>query len=190
VFRHYHEADRQLRLVGDALSEARSVDGIDRQLVAAPVEALGLAAAALFRVGDDGRFAIAPYAHNWPTTAAQAFDPDDPLVLHVSRYHGPMRMREVIRDNADLPSGIAFPAVVIPVAVERSVDAFVCYAGHLTGTDLTPDEIALLARLARAGGFARDHVLARMERSQLEQLRRTLASLGVVGQPSPAGGTA
>ncbi len=181
-FRRFHDAEQQLARVSATLSAASSVEGVERQLVDAPCEAFDIASAALFRARDGGGFTLAPAARGWPPTAAQSFDADDPLVLHLREFPGPARLHDVLRDVADLPHGAALPAVVIPLRLDRAVDAFVMYGGHRTGTDLSPDEIACLVRLADAASAAREHVRSVAVRAHVDGLQRRLAGL------SPAAG--
>ena len=63
------------------------------------------------------------------------------------------------------------------------------YGGHTNGSDLLPDEITILVALASAATAARDHVAAKVARRQVEEYRRTLASLNVPN-PRPATGNA
>jgi hypothetical protein len=65
---------------------------------------------------------------------------------------------------------------VIPLVVDRNVDAFVMYGGHESGTDLSPDEIASLTHLAGAAAMARDHVRSISLRQQLDDAQRRLAA--------------
>jgi hypothetical protein len=189
VFRSLHHAEDRLHEVAEALAEASSLDGVERQLLDAPVEVLQLASAAFFTANDDDRFELCKHARNWPANAVKTLEADDPLVLHLRRYHSPTRMHEIIRDDADLPTGAAYPAIVIPLAIERNVEAFVVYGGHTNGSDLLPDEITILVALASAATAARDHVAAKVARRQVEEYRRTLASLNVPN-PRPATGNA
>jgi hypothetical protein len=181
-FRRFHEAETQLAHVAATLSGASSLDGVERQLLDAPCEAFGIASAALFSARDDGGFALAPSSRGWPPEAATAFDANDPLVLHVREFPGPLRLHDVLRSTADLPTGPAFPAIVVPLRLDRTVDAFVMYGGHRSGTDLSPDEIAALVRLAEAAAAAREHVRSVALCVQLDGLRSRLAGL------SPAAG--
>jgi hypothetical protein len=51
------------------------------------------------------------------------------------------------------------------------------YGGHEAGTDLSPDEIATLVRLADAAAMARDHVRSISLGQQLEAAQRRLSAL-------------
>jgi GAF domain-containing protein len=175
-FRNFHDAEERLAQVAATLPAAPSVDAIERQLLEAPGEAFGIVSAALFRLQDDGSFALAPHANGWPASAATAFSVDDPLVLRFREIPKPVRLNALLRKNTDLPQGAASPAIIIPLAVDRSVDAFVMYGGHESGTDLSPDEISTLAHLADAAAMARDHVRSVSLRQQLEDTQRRLAA--------------
>ena len=185
-FRRFHEAEKRLAAVADMLPGAKTVDGVEAQLLDAPVAAFGIVSAALFRLQDDGSFALAPNAHGWPATAAAVFAADDPLVLHFRQFTKSLRLHELLRANGDLPQGAALPAIVIPLVVERTVEAFVMYGGHESGTDLSPDEIACLEDLARAAAMARDHVRSVGLRRQLEETQRRLAGLMTPGAAAAA----
>ena len=150
-FRRFHEAEKRLATVAESLPGAKTVDGVETQLLDAPVAAFGIVSAALFRLQDDGSFALAPNAHGWPATAAAAFAADDPIVLHFRQFTKSLRLQELLRTKDDLPQGPALPAIVIPLVVDRIVEAFVMYGGHESGTDLSPDEIACLEPTSRGG---------------------------------------
>lgn len=175
-FRKFHDAEKRLAAVADMLPAAKSVDGIDAQLLDAPCEAFGIASAALFRVQEDGSFARAPNARGWPPATASAFSADDPIVLYFRQFIKPARLNELLRSHDDLPQGVALPAIIIPLVVDHIVDAFVMYGGHESGTDLSPDEIACLERLVRSAATARDHVRSVSLRRQLEETQRRLAA--------------
>ncbi len=177
AFRPLHEAEERLARAGDALITAPSVEDIERQLIDAPGAALGLASAALFELADDGSFALAPYARGWRSPATTSFAAGDPLVLRLRQTVNPVRLHGFRRNNGDLPQGTEFPAIAIPLSVDRTIDTFVLYGGHNSGTDLTPDEIACLARFAAAAAAARDHVCSVSLRRQVEELQSRLAAL-------------
>lgn len=183
VFKDFHAAEMRLHAVAESWSEALTVEGIERQLVDAPCEALKIAAAALFCARDDGSYTLAPYARDWPAEATRALSADDPLVCHLRRFRQATRLAAVVRDNADLPRGTEFPAIAIPLVTGRDVDAFIFYGGHANGTDLSPDEIVAFTRLARAAARARDHVLVTTARRQLDALQARVAALSAA---SPA----
>jgi hypothetical protein len=100
---------------------------------------------------------------------------DDPIVLYFRRFTKSTRLSELLRRHEDLPQGVASPAIVIPLVVDRVVDGFAMYGGHASGTDLSPDEIACLERLVRSAATARDHVRSISLRRQLEEAQRRLA---------------
>jgi hypothetical protein len=175
-FRGFHDAEERLASVAATLSAAPSVDAIEKQLIEAPCEAFGIVSAALFRLQDDGSFALAPNAHGWPAPAATSFAADDPLVLHFREFPKPARLHDLLRTHDDLPQGPALPAIILPLVVDRAVDAIVLYGGHESGTDLSPDEISSLVQLASAAAIARDHVRAISVSRQLEDAKRRLAA--------------
>lgn len=179
VFRPFHEAERRLQHEAETLAAATSVDGIDQRMVDAPCEAFGIASAGVFRVAKDRSFVIGPHARGWPPTTARVFAADDPLVLRLRASSARVRLHDVLRENDDLPQGPALPAIIIPLLVDREVDAFVLYGGHGSGTDLSPDEIGCLCDLASAAAVARDRVRNAAIRTELESLRRRLS-------PAPA----
>ena len=174
LFRPFHEAVRHLHVVASALGSAVSVDGVDRRLVEAPCDAFGIASGAVFRALPDRSFALAPGARGWDPPATTVFVADDPLVLQIRQFATPVRPHDLLRHNEDLPAGPAFPAIVIPLVVDRTLDAFVVFGGHTTGTDLSPDEIATLVTLAEAAAAARDHLQAASLRAEVTELRGRL----------------
>jgi len=174
-FRGFHDAEERLAAVAETLPGAKTVEGVEKQLIDAPSAAFGIASAALFRVQDGGSFAIAPNAHGWPVTATATLAADDPIVLRFREFQKPARLHDLLRSHDDLPQGVALPAIIIPLVVDRNVDAIVMYGGHQSGTDLSPDEIECLVRLAAAAAAARDHVRSVFLREQLEEAQRRLA---------------
>jgi hypothetical protein len=188
LFRSFHESEKHLALVAESLSSATSLDGIDQRLIDAPSDAFDIASAAVFRSSDDGSFTLAPHARGWPATCAQTLAADDPLILQLREFQSPARLSDVLRNNADLPSGANLPAIFIPLVTDRKVTAFVSYGGHHTGTDLSPDEIACLVKLAAAAAAAREHVRTVTLQQQLEALQRRLLQIATpnIGPPEAA----
>ncbi len=181
LFRPFHEAERHLHEVAGTLGSALTMDGVDRRLVEAPCDALGIASGAVFRASSDGSFTRAPGARGWQAPAATAFAADDPLILHLRRFPEPLRPHDLLRQNPDFPPGAAFPAIVIPLIVDGRLDGFVIFGGHGTGTDLSPDEIEPLVALAEAAAAAHAHLEAAALRAEVAALRVRLQTVTAAG---------
>jgi hypothetical protein len=110
--------------------------------------------------------------------------------LHLREYRRPVRLSEVVRNNADLPAGAAFPSIAIPLVCDRDIRAIALYGGHDSGTDLSPDEISCLEALVAAGSAAYEHLRNVALQRQIEALRRQLARTSNAPANAPTGAPA
>lgn len=153
LFRHKHEAGAYLQRLARTLPFAEHAEAVDRALVHDPYEKLDLAAAALFR--PQGSRYVASLADGWPTHAVPAFERDDDIVrfLLAERTHlfvGDLRayVAQPFRELGGVP------ALAVPIFARSRLIAFALYGMHRDGTQLDPDEIALLERLCEAAAQA------------------------------------
>lgn len=179
LFRSFHEAEKRLEVLAATFSAATSIDGIDRNLIEGPVQAFGLASAAIFRETETGTYERGGVAVGWEHARATTLEADDPLVLCARRDAQPLRLNAVLRNNSDFPAGAGAPAIILPLNVDRRVPAIVMYGGHPSGTDLSPDEIACLTAVAAAGASARERVRTQHLAEQLSALRQQLNTMKV-----------
>ncbi len=153
LFRHKHEAGAYLQRLAKTLPFAEHAEAVDRALVHDPYEKLDLAAAALFR--PQGSHYVATLAQGWHAHRVPSFERDDDVV----RFLLAERARLFVGDlrayvaQAFRELGSA-PALAVPVFARNRLIAFALYGIHRDGTQLDPDEVALLERLCDAAAQA------------------------------------
>lgn len=169
-FRGRRLAERHLRRVAAALPYATDEDAIVEGLVDSPVDALHLAAAALYRRAEGGaRFEGVATARD-TMVAPPGFDANDILVRMLLADEKIVWLDE-LRAHLD-PDNAAIYTVAVPVTVRHELASFTLYGAHANGAQLDPDEVALLEELAREAARAYDHVEAQRVRAQYTQLLR------------------
>lgn len=167
-FRGRRLAERHLRRVAAALPYATDEEAIVDGLVQTPVDALGLAAAALYRRSDGGaRFEGVATARE-TTIAPPGFDANDILVRLLLAEEKIVWLDD-LRSHLD-PDNAAIYTVAVPVTVRHELVSFTLYGAHANGAQLDPDEVALLEELAREASRAYDHVEAERVRARYTQL--------------------
>jgi hypothetical protein len=173
----FRRADAELTAVSDAVERAESVAVIEQSLVEAPVRALRLASAAVFRREEDGSFRRRA-SIGWDTGHLDTLADDHPLLATAagttpSRIGGP-----VPPWAAALPDDLGRPVLAAPVANPRRCFAVALYSGHEAGTDLDHAERDLLGRLARSAEIAYAEVEDETLRARIAELERTLQQAG------------
>lgn len=171
LFRARHLAELRIDRVARALPHARSKEVVSQLLVSEPVEALGLASAALFRRAKDDMF-VCEADIGWSQPCAQVVEPDDKLVLHLQSELTPLSLHELHWNRPDLPVGVAQPQLAVPIVVRKRVLAFVVYGGHARGGALDPDEVRVLGNLMTGASAAYDHLEAEMLRAEAQGLQK------------------
>ena len=173
-FRARHEAEKRLARAAVALSRADSHQMVDRFLVHEPVQALDLTSGALFhRDHAEGRF-VREIAAGWSAGDVGELAEDDPLVLHLLAEGVPIRLADVRWSTEDLPS-IGNSVLATPVLLRDELLTIVLYGPHHNGSDIDPDEVRSIVKLAESAGATYDHIEARMLRAEVESLKRELA---------------
>jgi hypothetical protein len=123
-----------------------------------PVDALELAAGALYRrSGTGARFeGVATSAQT--TVAPPGFDVNHLLVRMLLASEKRMWLDEV-RSYLD-PENAAVYVLAVPVMVRHDLVSFTLYGAHRNGAQLDPEEVELLEELASEASRAYDHVEA------------------------------
>lgn len=171
-FRRLQLAEKTLDQVAEELAHADdklSVDRVEDALVDVPAKALDLASAALFRLQNGSYRRIC--ARDWPSDAVAALPAQDAIVRKLESGRRSSLRFDPSELPADLPGGLAAPALVEPVRCAGRIEALVFYGGHRGGDDLNDDELGLLEKLAAAASTA----FATLE---LIALRRQIGPLG------------
>jgi hypothetical protein len=157
-FRHRRLAEQMLRRAASALPYATDESAIVDGLVQVPVDALELAAAALYRRDAEGaRFegvATARQTHIAPA----GFDANDLLVRMLLADETYVWLNDV-RSHLD-PESAKIYTLAVPVSVRHELVSFTLYGAHANGAELDPEEVGLLEELAREAARAYDHVEA------------------------------
>jgi hypothetical protein len=166
--RNFRKAERRLEEAGQEIQRAESLAEIDRLLVDEPVEALGLASAALFR-GEDGRYRRRA-SRGWEHAHVDALSEGEPP-LPSGACHEPFAIPAV---GGGLPDDLARPVFGVPVGNPRRRFAIALYSGHEAGTDLDGPERVLLAALARDAEIAYGQVERELLQRRVERLESLL----------------
>jgi hypothetical protein len=161
-FRRRRLAEHMLRRAASALPYATDESAIVDGLVQVPVDALELAAAALYRKNAEGeRFegvATARQTHIAPA----GFDANDLLVRMLLADETNVWLNDV-RSHLD-PESAKIYTLAVPVTVRHELVSFTLYGAHTNGAELDPEEVGLLEELAREAARAYDHVEAERAR--------------------------
>ena len=157
-FRQRYEADQRLRRIARALGHVTDNDAIAHALVVEPLEALGMHAAAFYRLASSGAYELVA-SRGWPPGSPAAVSANDPLVLHLSGVTEALRLESVPHDAA-FPHGLPRPRIAFPLWSRRELMGFMLYSSHYNGAMLDPDEVELIERLAAAATVALERVAA------------------------------
>jgi hypothetical protein len=173
-FRKRRSAEAVLERLIRALPHARSMRVIEAALVGDVVEMFGVASATLYRAGDDGAFV---------RSASAGTSDGDPLA-DGGALVAALRESSDIVDLDALPAQPDRPAlagrdplIAVPMRSHAELAGFVLYGGHANGSELDPDERALLERLVAAAGLAFDQIEAQRLRAENERQSAIIAEL-------------
>jgi hypothetical protein len=166
--RAFRQEVAALRAVSRDILGADSIEAIEAALVEAPMAALGLASAAVFR-RQDAIFRRHADRAGWTARMADTLDPRDPAFVATERGE-PFPIDPANAERLGFPPGLAAPTLAVPIGNPLHCYALALYGPHATGADLSDDEEAMLARLASDAGLA----YVRVER---DSLRRQVADL-------------
>ena len=172
--RRFHSARRQLQEAGQRLERAVSEADIERVLVNAPISALSVASAALFRRQADQ---LQLHAHSESFNVAAWRDPlPDGGSFALRALETGVAVR--VPYAADADCSVDEPCIAIPVGSSALGQiAVVLYGSHENGNDIDADECELLSTLATHAveGYLLVEV-ARLRRETVE-LRARLTAL-------------
>ncbi len=175
-FRRRRIAEAYLRRAASALPYATDEGAIVDGLVQVPVDAIDLAAAALYRRSSQGaRFEGVATARQ-TTIAPPGFDRNDLLVRMLLADESVVWLDE-LRTHLDAGNAAIY-TLAIPVTVRHELVSFTLYGAHANGAQLDPDEVALLQELAREAARAYDHVEAERARVRYTELVAREAPVG------------
>ncbi|HUY11552.1 MAG TPA: hypothetical protein VMV73_04745 [Candidatus Dormibacteraeota bacterium] len=167
LFRRRRAAELYLRRSADALQYATDENAIADALTNEPVEALELTAAALYRRSPDGASLRGAATARGTTVAPPSFEMNHRLVRLMQADERELWLDDV-RSVLD-PETTHDYALALPILLRHQLVGIVLYGAHRDGTQIDPDEVALLHRLVREAARAYDHVDAVRLRAQLQR---------------------
>ena len=154
-FRHRRLAERYLKRAAAALPYATEESAVTEGLVEVPAEALQLAAAALYRRNESGRFEGVATSRATPV-APPGFDANHLLVRMLQANEESVWL-EQLRSHLERENSAIY-VLAVPVLVRHELVSFTLYGAHANGAQLDPDEVELLEELAREASRAYDHI--------------------------------
>jgi hypothetical protein len=157
-FRRRRDAESYVRRAAAALPYATDEAAISEGLVQVPVDALELAAGALYRRSANGARFEGVATSRDTMVAPPGFDANHLLVRMLLASEKRMWLDEV-RAYLD-PDNAAIYVLAVPVMVRHELVSFTLYGAHRNGAQLDPEEVELLEELAREASRAYDHVEA------------------------------
>jgi hypothetical protein len=167
-FRHRRLAESYVRRAAAALPFATDEGAVSEGLVQVPGDALRLAAAALYRRSSDGtRFEGVATSSDTPI-APPGFDRNHLLVRMLQASEQRLWLDE-LRSHLDRENAGIY-AIAIPVTVRHELVSFTLYGAHKNGSQIDPEEVALLEELAREAARAYDHIDAVRVRERYARL--------------------
>jgi len=194
LFRRHHAAEERLRQVTAALPYASTERSIAEALVNEPAHNLQFASAALFyRNSPEGPLQRVR-SEGWDDSHASSLDPESLLVRYLQAEHTAVRLDDEQQWlPPEVPDGSAHPVLAVPIVSQHSLSAVVLYGSHVNGTLPDPDEVELLAALAKAAAtshlqvriatLSREVETQKIKNEQLEASFRLLAQARVGTPP-------
>jgi hypothetical protein len=150
-FREWHQTQRQAEAIGDTIRRASSLDDLYEPLTAGIANAFSLASVALFERVEGGGF-VRVSALGWPPGTLWHILADDQLVQSASENRRAVGIEDFQWRDLDLPTGVARPTTLFPVAAGKRVFAVLLCGAHDNGTGLAPDEIRAIRSLCANAG--------------------------------------
>lgn len=175
LFRSRRRAERRLKRIARGLVHADSAAAVTRVVVAEPYDAYQLGSAALFT--RRGESFVRDEALGWKDAQLQSIAVDASIVLQLLGSQRPVAAHDAVWEPHDLPTGVAYPSLAMPVFVRGVLDAIVFYGPHASGEDLDPEEVAVLDDLLGAAGAAYDHCAADVALAKMALLEAEVTSL-------------
>lgn len=144
LFRQKYAAEEYLNRLGPTLLDARREETVHSELVRAPVRALDLTMAAVFRETESAFVLCASAGPD--VEVPPEFDPDNEVVRFLNTGRTLVHLRSISYD--------AIADLAIPLFQGKRLTGFVLYGPHNDGTHLDPDEIETLKRFCDAAAQA------------------------------------
>jgi hypothetical protein len=166
-FRRRRLAEKHLRRAAAALPYATDETAIIEGLVQVPVDALDLAAAALYRRAAGGPRFEGVATSQQTQVAPPGFDGNALLVRMLLADESVVWLDDV-RSHLDTENAAIY-TLAVPVTVRHELVSFTLYGAHSNGAQLDPDEVDMLEELAREAARAYDHVEAERARERYTQ---------------------
>ena len=157
-FRRRRLAERYLRRAASALPYATDEAAIADGLVQVPVDAIDLAAAALYRRAPGGARFEGVATTDQTAVAPSGFDGNH-LLVRMLLADEKLVWLDDLRPQLDAEDAAIY-TLAMPVTVRHELVCFTLYGAHANGAQLDPDEVELLEQLAIEAARAYDHVEA------------------------------
>jgi hypothetical protein len=175
LFREHLAAEEQLESAIRALPFVERAESINDVLVADTSRTLRLASAALFSLTLDRFERVA--SSGWDAESRSDLAVDDALVRDVASDGSFVSMSSDHRQLAGFLSPPREPAVAFGIVRRGELTAIVLYGRHENGTELEPEELRLIRRLADASAIAYETAEVTSLRAKNAALERQLLQL-------------
>ena len=177
LFRERFAAEKQIDATIRGFPLAERPGAIDESLGAEAADVLSLQSAAVFRL--EGAGLVRAASIGWDDACLDALQRDDRLVRRLLTDGPASRLDAIHWSPAGLPAPPREPVVAIVLAHAGALCGVAFYGRHRNGTEIDPEEMALLRRLCEAAAVAYQMAEMRAELAELRQLRLVL-------KPEPA----
>lgn len=144
LFREKYAAEEYLDRLGRTLLDAQREETIHSELVRAPVRALNLTMAAVFREAESAFTVCASAGRD--VNLPPAFDRDHEVVRFLNADRALVRLRDIAFESR--------AEIAIPIFQGKRLTGFVLYGAHSDGTQLDPDEVETLKRFCDSAAQA------------------------------------
>lgn len=157
------------------LAHAERPEQVDDALVRDAAATLSLASAAIFRRTDGDFVRVA--ANGWEHAPLDRLSADGALALELRSGVAPLQLDGTRRLPDGAPGAPGEPTHALGLVRLGTLVGIALYGRHQNGTELDPEEVQLLQRLADAASLAYDAADAALTRAELVALRREIAEL-------------
>ena len=175
LFRERFAAEEHLAATMRGLAFVERADSIDRVLVDDVAATLNLRTAALFRLSGDAFRRVT--AIGWEHATFDLFATDDSLARRLLADGEIVRLSAARWRPAGMPEPPGDPVIALGVVRRGTVAGIVLYSRHVNGTEIDPEELRLLRRLAEAAGIAYETADAAATRARVVQLEQRVREL-------------
>lgn len=152
LFRGKHEAEEYLHRLARTLPFAKSEEVVNRALVCAPYEKLGLASAALFRERN-GSF-VPVCSEGWSLVHLPILAGDHDLTRFLMAERRAVSVNQLHGRFQITSESVASPSLSVPIFQSNDLTGFAIYGLHQDGTVLDPDEERAVERLCETAAQA------------------------------------